>query len=74
METLKVHRGDNIMDSCFQYAIVDEEGRKLLNVKIYDKFGDLLSRENTQQVGSRVKEMVSSNKKPSVFDRRISKA
>lgn len=48
MENLQVHRGDNIMDSCFQYAIIDEERHKLLNVKVYDKFCDMLSRENTQ--------------------------
>ena len=48
MMNLNVQRGDNILDSCFQYAVVDEERNKLLNIKMYDKMLDLLSREGIQ--------------------------
>ena len=50
---LKVHRGDNVLDSCFQYSIKDAVGRKLLNIKVYDKLLDLISRDGTHQVGSK---------------------
>ena len=42
---LTVTNGDNILPTCFQYAVKDSEGNKVLTVKIYDKIIDLISRE-----------------------------
>ena len=53
---------------------MDEERNKLLNIKMYDKMLDLLSREGIRQVGSRISDIVCSRDKLSVFDRRVSKA
>ena len=47
-------RGNNNLDTCYQYAVVDEKNDKLLNVKVYDKFLDLIGRDGIQMVGSRV--------------------
>lgn len=51
---LRVIRGNNNLDTCYQYAVVDEKNDKLLNVKVYDKFLDLIGRDGIQMVGSRV--------------------
>ena len=47
-------RGNNNLDTCYQYAVVVEKNDKLLNVKVYDKFLDLIGRDGIQMVGSRV--------------------
>lgn len=50
---LRVCLGDNRLDTCFQYQIKDVSGGKLLNIKIYDKFLDLIGRDGYQIIGSR---------------------
>lgn len=51
---LRVTRGDNNLDTCYQYAVLDEEKDKLLNVKVYEKTLDLIGRDGLQMVGSRL--------------------
>ena len=42
---LHLIRGDNNLETCFQYAVLDVENDKLLNIKFYDKTLDLISRD-----------------------------
>jgi hypothetical protein len=49
-----VTRGNNNLDTCYQYAVLDEKKDKLLNIKVYDKTLDLIGRDGTQMVGSRL--------------------
>ena len=51
---LRVIRGDNNLDTCYQYAVIDKEKDKLLNIKVYEKTLDLISRDGIQMVGSRL--------------------
>ena len=55
LPALKVCQNRNKLDSCFQYDIRDDEGSHLMTVKFYDKFMDLLGREGSLQVGSRIR-------------------
>ena len=43
---LKVVRGQNILDTCYQYFVNNQRRKRILCVKIYDKMMDLLSRED----------------------------
>lgn len=45
MKGLRVVRGDNVLDTCFQYAVLNQEGVRLLNIKIYDKTLDMIGRD-----------------------------
>lgn len=45
LPVLNVVKGDNFLPTCFQYAVKDADGDRLLNVKVYDKILDLCSRE-----------------------------
>lgn len=42
---LKVSRGDNQLDTCYQFSVKGFNDKKLLNIKCYDKVLDLLSRD-----------------------------
>ena len=50
----KITRGDNNLSSCYQYAVKDCEGDRLLTVKIYDKMMDLIGREYRHVVESKI--------------------
>jgi len=39
-------RGQNILDTCYQYHVKDDKNARILNVKIYDKLLDLIARED----------------------------
>lgn len=47
-----VKRGDNNLDTCFQYHVFDGCGKKVMNIKFYDKDLDKLSREGSKLVGN----------------------
>ena len=51
---LTVKNGGNKLSTCYQYAVQDDIGCKVLGVKFYDKCLDLISREATHAVGSRI--------------------
>ncbi len=42
----RVLNGDNVLNSCFQFKLVDADGIKFMNIKIYDKVLDLIGRDN----------------------------
>ena len=54
LSDLKVMRGDNIIETCYQYTVKDQEGEKLLAIKFYDKVLDLVARDGCHLVGSRI--------------------
>ena len=56
-----MRRGDNIRSTCYQYAVSDRAGCKLLVVKFYDKMLDLIGREATHTVSSRIATIVGSS-------------
>ena len=47
---------------------------KLLNIKVYDKMLDLIAREATHLVGSRISTILASKYHKNVFNNRISRA
>ena len=72
VEDLRVHSGENNLDSCKQFQIKDGEHCKIMIVKFYDKLLDLVAREGTHQVGSRMATVLGSSHKLSVFNKRLS--
>ena len=68
---LHVLKGQNNLDTCFQYVVKHATGKQLLNVKIYDKVIDLFAREGTQHVGSRIKQILGSKRNLSIFEKRL---
>ena len=70
---LKVMRGDNNLDTCFQYIVEGEGGDKLLVVKFYDKLLDLIARDGTHLVGSRIATILGCKQQLTLFDKRIRK-
>ena len=71
---LRLKRGDNILASCFQYAVHDGDDLKLLQVKIYDKLMDLVGRDGAAIVGSKIAKVVGCQGTLSAFDKRVSRA
>lgn len=63
--------GCNNLDSCFQYLLKDCDGAKILMVKLYDKDIDLISRNGSHQVGSRISHVVGSKKMINELERRV---
>ena len=68
---IRVTKGDNSLNSCCQYAVADAEKTKLLNVKVYDKILDMLGREGTHLVGSRLKNVLGSKYDVDMLDKRV---
>ena len=66
---LEVRSGDNTIDSCFQYRVMDDDKSKLLVVKIYDKIMDLIGRDGIQQVGSKLYKILGCGRKLDVFQK-----
>ena len=71
---LRVLHGSNNLQSCYQYEVLNDDNEKLLNIKVYDKFLDLVGRDGHQPVGSRLGHIVGINSHADVFYKRIVKA
>lgn len=71
---LTVHRGNNLLDSCLQYEVRDDEGIHILTVKMYDKLLDMVCRDNIRTVGSRISTILGSKKFLDKFDKRVYEA
>ena len=71
---LKVTKGDNNLETCYQYAILNEEREKVLNIKFYDKMLDLCSRDGIQKVGTRIDHILGSSGKLDTFYKRVCQA
>ena len=65
---LTVRRGDNIRSTCYQYAVFGGAGCKLLVVKFYDKILELIGREATHTVSSRIATIVGSSHSLDAFN------
>ena len=50
---LLVTRGENCLDTCFQYHVKGASGGVLLNIKVYEKILDLCGKDGFQMIGSR---------------------
>ena len=59
------------MSTCYQYAVTNETGCKVLGIKFYDKMIDLIGREATLLVGSRVSSIVGSCHSKDAFNERL---
>ena len=57
---LRVVAGDNNMRSSFQAKLLNNANQKEAVIKVYDKVLDLLSRQGTDAVGSRMKWLIES--------------
>ena len=68
---LKVVKGQNNLDTCYQYEIKDSNKNKILNVKVYDKMIDLVAREGTHEISSRIANIVGSKHTMDSFDRKL---
>ena len=68
---LHVIRGDNNLDTCYQYTVLGEENDKLLNIKMYDKTLDLIGRDGTQMVGSRLSQILGCRGQFNTFIKRV---
>ena len=66
---LNVSIGDNNLDSCLQFFVTDDQGTKLLNIKFYDKILDLVSKEATFLVSSRVSTILGCKRQIEAFER-----
>lgn len=73
LDALKISKGSNLFESCFQYEVRDSQGSKLLNIKAYDKILDLVGREATFIVSSRLSTILSSGSQPGAFEKLIRK-
>ena len=74
MPELTVTSGDNNLSTCYQYAVTDATGCKFLGIKFYDKMIDLIGREATHLVGSRVSTIVGSCRSKDAFSQRLCQA
>ena len=71
---LRVVNGENNLYTCFQYAVVNERNDRLMKVKFYDKVLDLIGRDGTQMVGTRVDRILGSKGEYNSFIKRIVQA
>ena len=62
------------MSTSYQFVVEDDERNKLLTVKIYDKVLDLISREASKTVGSRMSMIIGSKNKLGELEKSIRKA
>ena len=58
---LRVVRGENNLDTCYQYAVLDGEKETLLKVKVYDKTLDMIGRDGINMVGTRLDHILGSS-------------
>lgn len=66
--------GDNNLDTCLQFDLVDSEEGTIAKVKMYDKITDLVCRESQKLVGSRFREVVGSRLQPGEMAAKLRKA
>ena len=59
------------METCYQYAVLDNNKDKLLNIKVYDKTLDLIGRDGTQMVGSRLSQILGCRGQYNTFIKRV---
>ena len=71
---LRVVNGENNLETCYQYAVVNDKNDRLLKVKFYDKMLDMIGRDGTQMVGTRVDHILGSKGTYSSFIKRIVQA
>ena len=71
---LRVIHGSNNLATCYQFEVINKEGEKILNIKVYDKILDLVGRNGYQMVGSKVNQILGFNNQVDVFTKRIQKA
>ena len=64
---LRLRKGGNNLDSCLQYDVLDANGLKILQVKIYDKIMDLVGRDGTKIVGSKIAYILGCQKEKNRF-------
>ena len=62
------------MDTCYQYAVRSEGNDKLLNIKMYDKTLDLIGRDGTQMIGSRISQILGCKSQYNTFIKRVCRA
>ena len=67
-------QGSNNLHTCYQYAVLSESNEKLLNIKMYDKTLDLIGRDGTQMVGSRLNQILGSGHQNNTFIKRVCRA
>ena len=63
-DNFTVRRGDNILDTCYQFTVFAEGTHKVLTCKVYDKVLDLLGRDGCKTVGSRFATVLGSKYSP----------
>ena len=71
---LKVKRGKNDHRTCFLFNVYDDEDRKLLTFKVYDKVLELISRDGTNLVGSKCATIVGSKRKVNLFSHKLQRS
>ena len=71
---LHVTQGSNNLDTCYQYTVLSEGNDKLLNIKMYDKTLDLIGRDGTQMVGSRLSQILGCRGQYNTFIKRVCRA
>ena len=71
INNLRLIKGDNNLETCYQYAVLDVDNDKLLNIKIYDKTLDLISRDGRQMVGSRIADILGCKGHNNTFMKRV---
>jgi hypothetical protein len=64
-----VSNDENNLDSCLQYQVKDDLGNKLLKIKVYDKVLDLVSKEASFLVSSRVSTILGCKQQIGSFER-----
>ena len=71
MRNFITRRGDNNLATCYQYAVQDGNRCKALNIKFYEKIIDLISREGSLPVGSRIAKIVGATPNKDGIHRRV---
>jgi hypothetical protein len=70
-DQLTITKGNNNLDTCFQYRAKDNLGFNVMNVKFYDKVIDLISREGSHNIGSRFRHIIGSSRSMGTFEERL---
>ena len=66
-----VKAGDNQLQTCYQFNVLDDCKSKVMTVKMYDKILDLMSREHIWVVGSRFPQILGSKHSIGKFEKTI---
>ena len=71
VRNLTVEEGVNILDTCWQYEVWNKDEERLLNIKIYDKFIDLVARDHFFMIGSRTANIIGSKLHIDSFNKKL---